>query len=115
MTKFITGGVSQNSKGSYKVRYSTLSVEDTLVRQVKAGNENNLYVDLPKAMTRDELPAYLLTLKEFNKVPEYKAVLEATAAKHQSKQPVTKVSKPVKVKIASKPAAKKETAVAQAA
>ena len=111
MTKFVTGGVSQNSKGTWKVRYSTLDVESTLVRQVKAGNENNFYVELPRAMTRDELPAYLLTLKEFNTNPEFKAVLEATVVKKApkpAKAPKAKATKPAaKVKIPSRPAAEK--------
>lgn len=109
MTKFVTGGVSQNSKGTFKVRYSTLSVEETMVRQIKAGNEFNLYVELPRAMDRDELPAYLLTLPEFSGNVDYKAVLEATIAK---KAPKAAKAKVVKTKITSKPAA---TAAAQKA
>lgn len=110
MTKFVTGGVSQNEKGTWKVRYSTLSVEETLVRQVKAGNENNFYVELPKPLTRDELPAYLLTLPEFNGNADYKKVLEATIAKKApkpAKQPKAKAAKPAakaKVKTPSRPA-----------
>jgi hypothetical protein len=108
MTKFVTGGVSQNRSGDYKVRYSTLSVEDTLVRQIKADNENNLYVDLPQPMTREELPVYLLTLKEFTSNPEYKQALQAVVAKREPKQvkAKTKVKVPktaVKVKIPSRP------------
>ena len=112
MTKYVTGGVSQNVKGTWKVRYSTLDVESTLVRQVKAGNENNFYVELPHAMTRDELPAYLLTLKEFNTNPEYKAVLDATLVKKapkpakvkaKAKVKATPAKAPNKVKIPSKP------------
>lgn len=109
MTKFVTGGVSQNRNGDYKVRYSTLSVEDTMVRQIKADNENNLYVDLPQPMTREELPVYLLTLKEFTSNPEYKQALQAVVAKRQPKQPKVKAAKApktaVKVKIPSRPAA----------
>jgi hypothetical protein len=101
MTKFVTGGVSQNSKGTFKVRYSTLSVEDTMVRQIKAGNEHNFYVALPRPMDRDELPAYLLTLPEFSGNADYKAVLEATVAKKAPKVPKAKVAK---TKITSKPA-----------
>jgi hypothetical protein len=109
MTKYVTGGVSQNSKGTWKVRFSTLDVEGTMVRQVKAGNENNFYVELPKPMTRDELPAYLLTLKEFNTNPEFKAVIEATMAKKAPKPAKVKAVKaakaatPAKVKMPSKP------------
>ena len=106
MTNYVTGGVSQNSKGTWKVRFSTLDVEGTLVRQVKAGNENNFYVELPKPMTRDELPAYLLTLKEFNTNADFKAVIEATLTKKAPK-PVKVKAAPVKaatkVKIPSKP------------
>jgi hypothetical protein len=108
MTKYVTGGVSQNSKGTWKVRFSTLDVEGTLVRQVKAGNENNFYVELPKPMTRDELPAYLLTLTEFNTNAAYKAVIEATMAKKMPKPAKVKKVKAAqavgaKVKIPSKP------------
>lgn len=107
MSKFITGGVSQNSKGTWKVRYSTLSVEDTLVRQVKAGNEHNEYVALPRPMTREELPAYLLTLPKFSGNADFKAVLEATVAKKAPKQPKVKITKSVKT---SKTAAPKAAA-----
>lgn len=110
MTKFVTGGVSQNAKGTWKVRFSTLDVESTMVRQVKAGNENNLYVELPKPMTRDELPAYLLTLKEFNTNPEMRAVIEATIVKKApkpAKAKAPKATKTAKVKIPSKPVAEK--------
>lgn len=109
MTKYVTGGVSQNSKGTWKVRFSTLDVESTLVRQVKAGNENNFYVELPRPMTRDELPAYLLTLKEFNTNADFKAVIEATMAKKApkpakvKKATATKAATPAKVKMPSKP------------
>lgn len=105
MTKFVTGGVSQNSKGTWKVRYSTLSVEETLVRQIKAGNENNEYVALPHAMTREELPAYLLTLDVFKNNPNYRAVLEATIAKKAPRVPKAKTVKATaaKTKITSKP------------
>jgi hypothetical protein len=107
MIKYVTGGVSQNSKGTWKVRYSTLSVEETLVRQIKAGNENNCYVELPRAMTREELPAYLLTLAEFNGNAAFKSVLEATIAKKAPQVPKAKpvkATKAVKTKIISKPA-----------
>ena len=40
MSKYVTGGVSQNRKGTWKVRHSTLSIEDSVVRQVKAGDEH---------------------------------------------------------------------------
>lgn len=114
MIKYVTGGVSQNIKGTWKVRFSTLDVEGTLVRQVKAGNENNFYVELPQPMTRDELPVYLLTLSEFNTNADFKAVLETFVAKKapkpvKVKAKATKATKaapvkaPAKVKMPSKP------------
>ena len=108
MSKYVTGGVSQNRKGTWKVRHSTLSIEDSVVRQVKAGDEHIKYVDLPREMSREELPVYLLTLPEFSGNADYKAVLEATIVK-QSKVVKAKVAK---TKITSKPAA---TAAAQKA
>ena len=109
MSKYVTGGVSQNRKGTWKVRHSTLSIEDSVVRQVKAGDEHIKYVDLPREMSREELPVYLLTLPEFSGNADYKAVLEATIVK---KTPKVVKAKVVKTKISSKPAA---TAAAQKA
>lgn len=108
MTKYVTGGVSQNRNGTWKVRHSTLSVEDSVVRQVKAGDEHILYVELPREMGREELPAYLLTLSEFNTNAAYKAVIEATMAKKMPKPAKVKKVKAAqavsaKVKIPSKP------------
>jgi BRCT domain type II-containing protein len=109
MTKYVTGGVSQNRNGTWKVRHSTLSVEDSVVRQVKAGDEHIMYVELPREMGREELPAYLLTLTEFNTNADYKAVIEATIAKKAPKPAKAKAVKAApakastKVKIPSKP------------
>jgi hypothetical protein len=109
MTKYVTGGVSQNRNGTWKVRHSTLDVEGSFVRQVKAGDEHIMYVELPHEMGREELPAYLLTLSEFNTNADYKAVLEATIVKKAPKPAKVKATKAapvkaaVKVKIPSKP------------
>jgi hypothetical protein len=59
-------------------------------------------------MTRDELPAYLLTLKEFNTNADFKAVLETFIAKKAPKPAKVKakaapVKAPAKVKMPSKP------------
>lgn len=78
MSKYVTGGVSKNASGQFKVRGSTLSIIDTVERQTRAGNTDILFVDLPRAMERDEIAAYLLTLPEFESV---KTLLEATLAK----------------------------------
>lgn len=81
--RFITAGVSRNVKGTWKVRNSTLSVDESVARQTRAGDTNIKYVDLPEAMDRDALAKYLSTLPEFMSVPEYRAVIEATIAKRQ--------------------------------
>ena len=102
MTKYVTGGVSQNRNGTWKVRHSTLSVEDSVVRQVKAGDEHIMYVELPREMGREELPAYLLTLTEFNTNADYKAVIEATMVKKMPKPAKVKATKAAPVKAATK-------------
>ena len=65
-TLFKVAGVAKNTKGQMRVRYSTLSLEDTILRQKAANNTDIQYVELPKAMKREDIPAYLLGLKEFN-------------------------------------------------
>ena len=96
--KYLVAGVARNSAGQLKARYSTLSVADTMARQARAGNTDIVYVDLPRAMTRDEIPAYLLTLTEFNSVAAYKQVLEDANTNHalKSKTPRTKAPKATK-------------------
>ncbi len=94
MTKYITAGVSRNNKGTWKVRYSTLSVEDTMFRQMKADNTDNYYVALPEPMERDAVAQYLLTLEDFSSNADRRSVLEATVAK--------KAPKPAKVAKAAK-------------
>jgi hypothetical protein len=90
MTKYVTGGVSRNVKGTWKVRNSTLSIEDSVARQTRAGDTNITYVTLPKAMDRDELAKYLSTLPEFMDNKDYRSVIEATIAKRMPKAPKVK-------------------------
>ncbi len=89
MTKYVTAGVSRNNKGTWKVRYSTLSVEDTMFRQMKADNTDNHYVALPEPMEREDIPKYLLTLEDFNGNADRRSVLEATVAKKAPRAPKT--------------------------
>jgi hypothetical protein len=95
MTKYVTAGVSRNVKGTWKVRNSTLSVEDSIARQTRAGDTNIKYVKLPQALDREDLAKYLATLPEFMDVPEYRSVIEATIAKRMPK--AAKASKAQKV------------------
>jgi hypothetical protein len=89
---FKVAGVAKNSKGQMRVRYSTLSLTDTINRQVAANNTDIKYVELPKAMKREEIPAYLLGLKDFASNPGYVAALNKF------------VKQPVAVKMPAKPA-----------
>jgi len=113
--KYLVAGVARNSAGQLKARYSTLSVSDTEVRQAKAGNTDIVYVDLPRPMTRDEIPAYLLTLEQFKSVAAYREVLEDANTNHalksktprnkapkSAKTPKVKAAKPAKVRPAVK-------------
>ena len=95
MSKFVTGGVSCNVKGTWKVRNSTLSIEDSIARQTRAGDTQIKYVALPREMDREELAKYLATLPEFMDVPEYRSVIEATIAKRAPKVKKAKVAKVV--------------------
>ena len=89
---FTVAGVAKNTKGQMRVRYSTLSLEDTILRQKAANNTDIQYVELPKAMKREDIPAYLLGLKEFNSNTAYVAALNKF------------VKQPVAVKMPAKPA-----------
>jgi hypothetical protein len=112
MTKYITAGVSRNNKGVWKVRYSTLNIDDTMFRQMKADNTDNFYVDLPHPMERDAVAAYLLTLEDFSGNADRRSVLEATVAKKapRAAKP-TKMAKAV-VGAAVKTAAKTKQSLA---
>lgn len=91
-TLFKVAGVAKNSKGQMRVRYSTLTLTDTINRQVAANNTDIKYVELPKAMKREDIPAYLLGLKEFSGNKDYVAALNKF------------VKTPVGVKMPAKPA-----------
>jgi hypothetical protein len=97
MTKFVTAGVSRNVKGTWKVRNSTLSIEDSIARQTRAGDTNIKYVALPQPMDRDALAKYLSTLPEFMDNKDYRSVIEATIAKRMPKAPKARVSKVAQV------------------
>ena len=96
---FKVAGVAKNNKGQMRVRYSTLSLEDTILRQKAANNTDIQYVELPKAMKREDIPAYLLGLKDFASNPGY-----VTALNKFVKQPVAvkMPAKPAKVAVDAK-------------
>lgn len=73
MSKFMVAGVSKNSKGQWKMRYSTLSVADTNLRQLAAKNTSIFLTDLPKAMSREEAAKYLLTVDGIKANKDYLA------------------------------------------
>lgn len=96
MSNFKVAGVAKNSKGQLRVRYSTLSLQDTINRQVAANNTDIKYVELPKAMSRKEIPAYLLGLPEFKSNKDYVAAL----SKFVKSAPAIKMpAKPAKVEV----------------
>ena len=96
--KFMVAGVARNMQGKLKVRYSTLSVADTVARQERAGNTEILYVELPEAMVRDDIPAFLLGLEQFSSVPAYKEVLETANTNHALKGKPARAPKAPKAK-----------------
>ena len=78
MSKFKVAGVSKNSKGQWKMRYSTLSVADTNLRQLAAKNTDIFLTDLPKAMSREEAAKYLLTVDGIKANKDYLAQVSKT-------------------------------------
>lgn len=105
--KFMVAGVARNMQGKLKVRYSTLSVADTVARQERAGNTEILYVELPEAMVRDDIPAFLLGLEQFSSVPAYKEVLETANTNHALKGKPARAPKAPKAPKAKAPKAPK--------
>jgi len=105
-TLFKVAGVAKNNKGQMRVRYSTLSLQDTINRQVAANNTDIQYVELPKAMKREDIPAYLLGLNEFKSNKDYVAALTKFVKTPAS---VKMLAKPAKVEV---DASIKELAVA---
>ena len=97
-TLFKVAGVAKNNKGQMRVRYSTLTLQDTINRQVAANNTDIQYVELPKAMKREDIPAYLLGLKEFSGNKDYVAALNKFVKAPAMKMP----AKPAKVAVDAK-------------
>jgi len=108
--KFMVAGVARNMQGKLKVRYSTLSIADTVARQERAGNTEILYVELPEAMVRDDIPAFLLGLEQFSSVPAYKEVLETANTNHALKGKPARAPKAPKAKAPKAPKAPKAKA-----
>lgn len=106
---FKVAGVTKNAKGQVRVKVSTLSVQDTINRQVAANDTDILYVDLPKAMTREEVPAYLITLDKFKNNTVY---AEAINKKLGRNKPAVAVKMPAKPKAVAVDAKIAELAVA---
>ena len=101
MSNFTVAGVSKNSKGQWKMRYSTLSVADTNLRQLAAKNTNIFLTDLPKAMSREEAAKYLLTVDGIKANKDYLAQVSRTVGvlwKTGLKMP----AKPAKVAVDAK-------------
>ena len=103
--KFLVAGVARNNKGQLRARYSTLTVAETIARQERAGQTDILYVDLPEPMSREDIPAYLLTLEAFTSVPDFKACLEDANTNHvlKSKAPRAKTARATPAPKAPKP------------
>lgn len=91
---FTVAGIAKNNKGQTRVRFSTLSLADTIKRQEIAGNTDIKYVELPTSMSKSDAINYLLGQADF---ATYKTILERAAGKSVN---VAKLG----VKMPSKPA-----------
>jgi hypothetical protein len=99
---FKVGGVTKNARGQVRVKVSTLSIQDTINRQVAANDTDILYVDLPKAMTREEVPAYLITLDQFKNNVAYAEAINKKLGRNKPAIAVKMPTKPAKVEVDSK-------------
>lgn len=100
MSKYTVAGVAKNNKGQMRVRFSTLPLQETIQRQVFAQNTDIMYVELPKAMSREEIPTYLLGLTDFNTNAAYKAALvKASPVLTNKSKGIKMPSKPKAVEI----------------
>jgi hypothetical protein len=105
---FAVGGVSK-TKGQYKVRFANDMTRVKIL--AKTDTDINL-VDLPSAMTKPELVAFLKTTELYLK-PEYAAAIDAADVKYNEAGATVKVTaeKP-SMEVIKARAAKKVAAVA---
>ena len=101
---FTVAGTSTLPEGGTKVRYANDIMRVKVLD--KGGHTNIDLIELPKAMTKEDIVAYLIKMDFANGDADKQAALEAEAAKRKVGEAAPKVSKKSNVKVTPKAATK---------
>jgi hypothetical protein len=105
---FTVAGTSTLPDGGTKVRFANDMTRVKVL--VKGGHENIDLIELPKAMTKEDIVAYLIKIDFANGDADKLAAINAEAAKRKVGEATPKVSKKANVKVTPKATAKTKTA-----
>jgi len=101
---FTVAGTSTLPDGGTKVRFANDMTRVKVL--VKGGHENIDLIELPKAMTKEDIVAYLIKIDFANGDADKAAAINAEAAKRKVGEAATKVSKKANVAVTKKATAK---------
>lgn len=109
MTKLFTvAGTSTLPEGGTKVRFANDMTRVKVL--VKGGHENIDLIELPKAMTKEEVVEYLIKIDFANGDADKAAAINAEATKRKVGEAAPTVSKKANVKVTPKAATKSKPA-----
>ena len=104
MSLFSVAGTSKLPKGGTKVRYANDMTRVKVL--VKGGHEDIDLIELPKAMTKEDIVAYLIKINFADGNAEKQAAINAEAVKRKVGDEPAKATKPAKVAVTKKVAVK---------
>lgn len=108
---FTVAGTSTLPDGGTKVRFANDMTRVKVL--VKGGHENIDLIELPKAMTKEDIVAYLIKIDFANGDADKQAAINAEAAKRKVGEAAPKVSKKANVAVTKKATATKTKAKAE--
>jgi len=108
---FTVAGTSTLPEGGTKVRYANDMTRVKVL--VKGGHTNIDLIELPKAMTKEDIVAYLIKMDFANGDADKAAAINAEAAKRKVGEAAPKVSKKANVAVTKKATATKTKAKAE--
>jgi hypothetical protein len=108
---FTVAGTSTLPDGGTKVRFANDMTRVKVL--VKGGHENIDLIELPKAMTKEDIVAYLIKIDFANGDADKQAAINAEATKRKVGEAAPKVSKKANVAVTKKATATKAKATAE--
>ena len=108
---FTVAGTSTLPDGGTKVRFANDMTRVKVL--VKGGHENIDLIELPKAMTKEDIVAYLIKIDFANGDADKLAAINAEASKRKVGEAAPKVSKKSNVAVTKKATATKTKAKAE--